>query len=96
LTCNTISACYNIDGTEEYIEYIDPDYISKAECRDISNDLNDRLLSIEDDYLSKAEGGEVSGNVAIKNSQLNLFNSNYVQTTDMENVINYSPKNSFL
>jgi hypothetical protein len=71
-------------------------YLSKTECRVISSDLNNRLSSIENDYLSKAEGGEISGNVAIKNSHLNLFNSNYVQTTDAENVINYSPKNSFL
>lgn len=74
------SAMSDTDQITEYVEQVSSDLIKR----------------MNDDYLSKAEGGEISGDVAIKNSQLNLLNSNYVQTTDIDNVINYSPKNSFL
>lgn len=80
------SAMSNTDQITEYVGEISTDLINKME--QLKPDLTN--------YLSKSEGGEISGDVAIKNSQLNLLNGNYVQTTDMENVINYSPKNSFL
>jgi hypothetical protein len=37
-----------------------------------------------------------NNDVEIKDSQLNLLSSNYVQANDLEHVLNYSSKNSFL
>ena len=69
----------------------------------VDEKIGDTLKNIDfDDYLSKTDGGTISnnlnvdGNVAIKNSQLNLLSSNYIQANDLEHVVNYSSKNSFL
>jgi hypothetical protein len=56
-------------------------------------------LTFVDEELSENVFNKKSvfnNDVEIKDSQLNLLSSNYVQTNDLEHVVNYSSKNSFL